>query len=306
MNAIPARAGSLWDRAPGLVSLLDLMQRFHPVLPAAVFAQFAHFIAVFARVPPAALASVEEAANIEAILFSTAEVLCREADLTESLAMLNRLKGDFALGISNGDARKSVQLLHGVMLNEMRRCNLFLAPKDRGFFHDNPRLFGEAVRDAFPSARMDICEAGNCWLFGRNNAVVYHLMNAAEIGLRALAKDRRVSLPRGRPIEFAEWGTLIGAVDTAAQLIRNWRASPVKAEAERFYADALMSVRAFNNGHRTHINHARGRPYHDDETRALMGHVERFLRGLTRYISETKRTPLVWKRVPPSPVRTTP
>jgi hypothetical protein len=293
----------LWDRAPGFVSLLDLMEKFHPVLPAAVFAQFAHFIALFARVHPMALASGEDKANVEAVLFSTAEVLCREAGLTESWAMLERLKSDFALGISNGDARKAVQLLHGVVLNEMQRCNLFLAPKDRGPFHDNPRLFGEAVFDAFPSARMDIREAGSCWLFGRNNAMVYHLMNAAEIGLRALARDRRVSLQRGRSIEFADWGTLIGEVDNAVQRIRSWRASPVRAEAEHFYADALMSVRSFNNGHRTHVNHARGRPYHDDDTRALMGHVERFLRGLARYISETKRTPLVWKRVPPRPSR---
>jgi hypothetical protein len=123
-----------------------------------------------------------------------AEVLCRKANLVRSLGMLSRLRILFAGSMTNSAVGEALGHFHGLLMDELAECRMFLAPKDRLSFHDNGRLFGAAVFDAFPSARMDIREAGNCWLFGRNNAVVYHLMCAAEFGLRALAADRHIEL----------------------------------------------------------------------------------------------------------------
>jgi hypothetical protein len=300
MSARFAGAASLWDRKPGLISLRTLMDELFPALVAGIFSGIKTASARLCHITPGRLPMPRDIVDgLEAGTFAWAETVCRRAGLPQSLASLERLRHDFRGGIGCAAAAHTLDAFSDLLTNEMADCHVYLVPKDRLRFHENERLFGDAVHDAFPSARMDIYEAGNCWLFGRNNAVAYHLMNAAEIGLRALARDRRVVLHKGRPLEFAQWGDIIRSLDKEVERIIQWPPSPVRATAQQFYSDALLSVRAFNNGHRTHINHARGRPYHDDETQALMGYVERFLRGLAQYISEAKRTPVEWKRLPP-------
>jgi hypothetical protein len=158
--------------------------------------------------------------------------------------------------------------------------------------------FGATVADAFPSATMDIAEAAKCLALSRNNAVIYHLMMAAEFGLRALAEDRQVEIVRqtGKviPLEFSQWGQIIGELQKKIDDIQKWSPSSARAEAQQFYSDAILSVRSFNDGYRTHIAHGRSRRYQDDETVALVGHVRRFLTKLAEKISETKTMPLVW------------
>jgi hypothetical protein len=145
---------------------------------------------------------------------------------------------------------------------------------------------------------MDISEAAKCFALGRNNAVVFHLMMAAEFGLRALANDRQVvtTNPRGNPIplEFSQWGQILGELQKKVDDIKNWPASASRAEAQQFYSDAMLSARSFNDGYRTHIAHGRSKLYQDDETNALVGHVRRFLGKLSEKISETTFMPAVW------------
>jgi hypothetical protein len=80
-------------------------------------------------------------------------------------------------------------------------------------------LFSERSANAFPSAYMDVVEAGRCLALNRNNAAIYHLMQVAEIGLRALAWDRRVTVKRGKlrstvPLDYAQWGEMIGELES--------------------------------------------------------------------------------------------
>jgi hypothetical protein len=84
------------------------------------------------------------------------------------------------------------------MKSEIGKRKVFMLDETlAGYFLEESILFDDGVADrvienAFPSARMDFVEAGRCLALGRNNASVYHLMCVAEIGLRALAYDRRV------------------------------------------------------------------------------------------------------------------
>jgi hypothetical protein len=183
------------------------------------------------------------------------------------------------------------------MLSELTKRNLFIAPENRLSYYNNDRLFGNEVYNAFPSARMDIKEAGNCWLFGRNNAVVYHLMCAAEFGLRALANDRDVQLTKNcapLPLELAQWGELINGLEQKIALIKRWGNTILREEAFVFYNNALREARSFNDGVRRHAFHGRAEIYQDDETLALFGHVKRFMQGLATKISESARTPEIW------------
>jgi hypothetical protein len=168
-------------------------------------------------------------------------------------------------------------------------------------------LFSESAVKAFPSAYMDIVEAGRCLALNRNNAAIYHLMQVAEIGLRALARDRRVTVTRGKkqavvPLEYAQWGEMIGQIQKKKDLIHQWpRSKTLKDEAVRYYTRAVFEVDSFNEIFRKHISHTRGELYEPDVAVSCWGHVYRFMDMLAEHMSENHRTPNVWnspKNVP--------
>jgi hypothetical protein len=281
----------------GLASLLDLMEALHPILAAGPFSALAraeqeastHFW--FQIVPQ------QTKENLDLFVLMPVMVLSDQTGLIEPGNMAARLKGRFSSTVRFGELRVSLAELRNVLLADLGKRILFIAPQDRLSFRDNDRLFGDAVYEAFPSARADLREAGNCWLFGRNNAVAYHLMNACEFGLRALARDRNVELTfrdSPLPLELAQWGQIIDGLERKVDAIKRWQASSTREEALVFYNNALREVRSFNDGVRRHLAHGRGHRYEDDETLALVGHVRRFLQTLATKISEDGATPEVW------------
>jgi hypothetical protein len=170
-----------------------------------------------------------------------------------------------------------------------------------GFPQPIPPLFSDQAQRAFPSMAMDLIEAGRCLALERNNAAIYHLMQVAEIGLRALAWDRRVQVERGKnkviiPLNYAQWGEIIGKLIETIKEIDHWqRSKAIKEEAKRFYTVALFEVESFNEIYRKHISHARGELYPPETAISCWGHVSRFMDRLSERITETTRTRTVWK-----------
>ena len=224
--------------------------------------------------------------------------LCLVADL--SLALKNACERmNMALDKPDKGAnafKERIEVLHEGLIKELTGKLLFIVENGRESYWEDEHLFGLHVRGRFPSAAMDIKEAGNCWVAGRNNAVAYHLMMAIEVGLRCIAEDRRVDITKyGKsvPIEFAEWGTLIAAIAAKTKEL-NWVDRHKKVEAQRFYNPLVLELGAFHEGYRNHLMHGRAIAYRDDETFALMGHVKRFLTKLSEKIGEDEITDEVW------------
>jgi hypothetical protein len=291
----PEKFWDLWSG--GLVSLLDLMEALHPVLAAGTFSALARAEQEASTHWWFEVVPQETKQNLDLFVLMPVTVLSDQTGLIEPHNMATRLRGRFNSTVRFGDLRVSLAELRGVLLAELGKRTLFLAPQDRLSFRDNDRPFGDAVYEAFPSARADLKEAGNCWLFGRNNATAYHLMNACEFGLRALARDRNVELTfrdNPLPLELAQWGQVIEGLERKVDAIKRWQASNTREEALTFYNSALREVRSFNDGVRRHLAHGRGHNYEDDETLALIGHVRRFLQTLATKISEDRATPEVW------------
>jgi len=173
---------------------------------------------------------------------------------------------------------------------------LFLyVTRDEAQYYEQDALFGTAVRDAFPSAASDIKRAGNCLAGDLYTASVFHLMRAAERGMRTLAWDRRVKFKDGAPLEMQGWEDIIRAVEGEVQGIKNWpnRLGLAKSQAHEFYNGALSEFRGFKDAWRNHVMHSR-RDYEADEAKGVKTHVQRFLQALAVRLSESKRTPKVW------------
>jgi hypothetical protein len=181
------------------------------------------------------------------------------------------------------------------VLEEMNRHGFVRVRPDRmGLLHgDEP--FGPAVAAAFPSAAEDIREALNCLTVESHTAAGFHLMRAAEYGLRALAYDRRVRIPKQKEIELATWEQIIRELENAESAIQKSPRTDAREAQFAFYHGAMMEFRAFKNVWRNRFAHAR-EPLDRDQAYSVMVHVREFLQVLSTRIGEGKRTPLVWKK----------
>ena len=77
-------------------------------------------------------------------------------------------------------------------LSELDDRKFVMTEKNKSKFLEHENLFGKHVSNSFPSASDEIKAAGNCLALDLNTAAMFHLMRAAELGMRALARHLRV------------------------------------------------------------------------------------------------------------------
>jgi hypothetical protein len=165
---------------------------------------------------------------------------------------------------------------------------------DRFACLDPSSFFGTEVYAAFPNASYDLAEAGNALAVELHTAAVFHLMRTAEYGLRALARDRRVILPRKEILELATWEAIIKQLEDAEAAIQSYPKTLAREAQFDFYHGAMMEFKRFKNKFRNCIMHTR-RNYDRDQAHSALTHVCAFMKLLASRISETKRTPRIWK-----------
>jgi hypothetical protein len=99
--------------------------------------------------------------------------------------------------------RFHLKAITDLIKSEMENELFFRVPSERAeFYSPNGPLFGSRVADAFPSASMDIEEAGKCFALGRFTASVLHSMRILETGLVSLCVALKV------PYEEKSWNAL--------------------------------------------------------------------------------------------------
>jgi len=166
------------------------------------------------------------------------------------------------------------------------------------FFHYQPIQANTVLRFAedwgpvvsqFPSAKADAFSAVDCWAMGQSTAAVFHLMRVAEYGLRALARERSVSLPKGRPLEWGDWHQIIEGIGKKVELIANKKAGKKRDGALEFYRGSLGEFQAFKDAYRNNVMHTR-RSYDEHEARSVMNHVREFMTRLAAKIGENPKT----------------
>jgi hypothetical protein len=143
------------------------------------------------------------------------------------------------------------------------------------------------VLKAIPNTTDDIREALYCYALERDTASVFHLMRAAEWGLRAFCshfgfkkvrnfvkKNQRVEYT---PIEYEVWEKILNQlrpkVDKKLNSLKKGSNKQVKQE---FYNSILAEIEAFKGAWRNHVMHSR-RHYSAEDAKSIMSHVKRFL-----------------------------
>jgi hypothetical protein len=110
---------------------------------------------------------------------------------------------------------------------------------------------------AFPAIEREVFDATDCYSLGHNTASVFHSMRIAEQGLRSLAKERRIRLPKNKPVEWGTWQDIIKALDDEIKIVGSKRAGAAKDAALEFYSGARADLNGFKDEYRNLVMHVR-------------------------------------------------
>ena len=135
-------------------------------------------------------------------------------------------------------AQRSFWLVHG------KKLHLFDA------------AFGDEVEKAFPDATSEIKEAGSCYALARNTAAVFHLMRAAEHGLRGFVIAVGISTP-AIPLEYQQWQALIEQFASLSKVAVDKWPEPMRTNARAFFSRVIADFFAFKDDVRNVCMHTR-------------------------------------------------
>lgn len=221
--------------------------------------------------------------------------VCEKLGLRDAHSTIKRAMEWFRVASNTSPEAAKIHLEHvqDALREQLYDSRFFGLAKDRAGYYGNIALFGDRTPEAFPSAKTDMTEALRCLAVEVNTAAVFHLMRVAEIGLRVLAKDRRVSFTKG-PIELATWEQIIRELEDSEEKIHNYPKTLAREEQYQFYHGALMEIRRFKNVWRNNIMHTRDE-YDRNQALSVFNHVRDFVTILASRISErSKPLPEIW------------
>lgn len=182
---------------------------------------------------------------------------------------------DAARTLSNAQTTRQIEsnleFIRNAILIGLNRRKFFEPEPIYLRYFENPKLFGDAVFAAFPSATDDITEAGTCLALERSTACVMHLMRVAETGLKALAKAVGVLTPQN------DWGSYIREI--YKELEKQVKAAGAQSADHQFYAEAAAQIdnvkRAWRNPS-MHVDKSYSQPRAEEillATKSLMSHL---------------------------------
>jgi hypothetical protein len=171
---------------------------------------------------------------------------------------------------------------------ELREHLFFLYPKDKGQKLLNWKTDWKVAIEAFPEINIDVFSAIDCYALNHNIASVFHLMRVAECGLRALARERGVTLPKNKPVEWATWQEVIKALETETKVIAMKKPGAAKDAALTFYSGALADLNGFKDEFRNLVMHVRANFDEFQAARALT-YVHAFMTRLAAKIDHTRQ-----------------
>lgn len=164
-----------------------------------------------------------------------------------------------------------------VIIDELEQKKFYGPLAKYSSYFDNPKLFGDAVFSAFPSAIEDITEAGSCLALERSTACVMHLMRAMEVCLEALANTIGVSKQNN-------WGAYIKEIGD--KLEKRAKSSGSRSSQEQFYAAAAIQFDHVRRAWRNPALHVE-KNYSVDRAEQILLAVKSFMDHLATQISES-------------------
>jgi hypothetical protein len=183
--------------------------------------------------------------NSAAIEFSFLGVAKSCSNLTEHILILDKTRGAMD-GNYLYTLEKYLETMITSFINAMSESQVFvMTGSASAYLNASVPLFGQQVDDAFPTANIDIIEAGKCRALSRWTASVMHLMRVLETGLQTLATHVGCAHQNN-------WNDTLNQIENA---LRGVQKKTDGKEAEQWAAEAGTHLRFIKNAFRNHVMH---------------------------------------------------
>lgn len=216
---------------------------------------------------------------------------CELLEMDKSEGRINHFFGQ--LNISNHTP--SFDVIHSELMGlenaiweELLDKKLVYIPASSTNFFEQDKLFGEIIYNAFPEARHDIKDAGNCIASDLSTAAVFHLMRVVELGLRKLAsrlksKTLIKKLKQTKiPIELGTWDEIISTLETKLDGLRKLTRSPKREQEIETCNELLKEFRSVKDLWRNKVMHTRA-IYDAAQARSAFNHVCNFMQKIEKF-----------------------
>jgi hypothetical protein len=167
-----------------------------------------------------------------------------------------------------------------------KRKFAYTRPPGEAYF-EKADLLGVESFLMIPDARDDVRDAGNCIAAELYSAAVYHLMRAAEHGLRRIAQEMKIKqIVKGKKtIDVTEstWGELYDALRAKLESThQKKRISAKRAEEIKAYSDLASDAKFLKNAWRDHAMHLE--QYSKREAMNVFERVKGFMQGIGKLL----------------------
>ena len=219
---------------------------------------------------------------------------CRRMRLTGAENRLGRIATAFRQGTNYAGLAQELKVLREAIDDDIQYERFYHYPKEAGNLLLRYTVDWAATLAAYPSKDMDleIKSAVDCMALTQPTAAIFHFMRIAEFGLRALARDQRVKLPK-YAIEWATWQELIREIENQVKKINAKPRSAKKDAALEFYNGALAGFSGFKDMYRNSVMHIR-KAYELPDAEMAMRQVRDFMNRLSAKIGEQTKHPIKW------------
>jgi hypothetical protein len=194
---------------------------------------------------------------ISSLDFITRE--CRKLNLANSENRLGRIYTAIRVSpeISYAMVLAELHILGQAIEDDIQTEYFYHYQRQKGALTRRVGVEWQATINSFPSSEKEIDEAIDCYGLEHNAACIFHMMRVAEIGMRALARERLVSFPK-HPLEWAEWENVIDQIESKARgATVGMPRGPERDAARAFYTAAVAQLRAFKEDPKPDHAHAR-------------------------------------------------
>lgn len=230
----------------------------------------------------------DNARIIENLKFVTMK--CREISLASAEHRLDRIHVALNIGPNYADFSTELMVLKQSIKDDMQFERFYHYPKEPFRAVLLKDADWAATFAAFPSkeVRFEVSSGVDCYALGHPTSAIFHFMRAAEFGLRALARERRVKLGKNKPVEWGTWQEILQKLGVAQRQIEGWKAGEKKDAALGFYTSAIASLHSFKNEFRNMVMHVRKEYEMEDAAKALR-QVRDFMNDISNRVSESTR-----------------
>lgn len=181
-----------------------------------------------------------------------------------------------------------------VVENEADQRFCYTVKKNKSDLYELERERWRSIVGKFPSVGAEANSALICYAIDENTACVFHLMRIAEIGLRALARERQVTIPK-KPLAWAEWNDILIFLQKKIDRIGERKRGPTKDAALAFYQGSIGEFGAFKDTYRNIVMHVR-KSYDEHEAASALLHVREFMGRLSAKLGENDTKAIKWGR----------